>query len=520
MADIDVIKENVQFEQLLREVSSSCVLKDEYLIPDTHPDVEEILTVECKPMIMNKEIVGDKIILEGKVEYTVLYLAREESLAVNSVDYSQKFTSSVDLKPNEHRVICEAECNLEHIEASIMNERKISIQGIFAVAWELYKSNEFEFVKDIEGTDDIEVLKKTETINRISASDDIELNGKSMIRVGMDKPQINKILNCSIMLHKKEIKIADDKVYVGCYCKLNVLYKGDDCKDVISLEDDVYLSKDHEMNGITSDMTPSVSFELLDNELMLEEDDLGEVRIINTEFIVKAHVKVFSKENIDVIKDAYSPDCLLDLKKDEYEVGILQGINNTESLVKDNIQLTDTDLKPEQVISASAAVILTDKEITQDKVIVEGIIKADILYKTTDEEKYLSDIKAEVPFSSIIDIAGTKDGMKAIIRAGLESIEAAIEGNTIAIKANLSLSGKILYEISKEFISDVVEEEGEKPEKKASITIYVVGEGDTLWGLAKKYNTTVEQLKSVNGIEDEDYIEVGQKLIIPGRAVF
>ncbi|MBE6062270.1 MAG: DUF3794 domain-containing protein [Clostridium butyricum] len=520
MADIDVIKENVQFEQLLREDSSSCVLKEEYLIPDTHPDVEEILTVECKPMIMNKEIVGDKIILEGKVEYTVLYLAREETLAVNSVDYSQKFTSSIDLNQNEHKVICEAECNLEHIEASIMNERKISIQGIFAIDWELYKTNKFEFVKDIEGSEDIQVLKKTETINRISASEDIEMNGKSMIRVGMDKPQINKILNCSIMLHKKEVKIADDKVYVGCYCKLNVLYKGDDSKDVISLEDDVYLSKEQEMNGVTADMTPTVSFELLDNELMLEEDDLGEVRIINTEFIVKAHVKVFSKENIDVVKDAYSPDSLLDLKKDEYEVGILQGINNIESLVKDNIQITDTDLKPEQIISVNATVILTDKEITQDKVIIEGIIKADILYKTDDDEKYLANIKSEIPFSSVIDIAGTKDGMKAIIRAGLEKIEAAIEGNAIAIKANVSLSGKILYEISKEFISDVVEEEGEKPEKKASVTIYVVGEGDSLWGLAKKYSTTVEQLKSINGIEDEDYIEVGQKLIIPGRAIF
>lgn len=520
MADIDVIKENVQFEQLLREDSSSCVLKEEYLIPDTHPDVEEILTVECKPMIMNKEIVGDKIILEGKVEYTVLYLAREESLAVNSVDYSQKFTSSIDLNQNEHKVICEAECNLEHIEASIMNERKISIQGIFAVAWELYKSNEFEFVKDIEGTDDIEVLKKTETINRISASDDIELNGKSMIRVGMDKPQINKILNCSLMLHKKEIKIADDKVYVGCYCKLNVLYKGDDCKDIVTLEDDVYLSKEHEMSGITAEMIPSVSFELVNNELMLEEDDLGEVRIINTEFCVKAHVKVFSKENIDVIKDAYSPDCLLDLKKDEYEVGILQGINNTESVVKDNIQLTDTDLKPELIISAGAAVIITDKELAQDKVIVEGIIKADILYKTSDDERYLSAIKTEIPFSSMIDIAGAKEGMKAIIRAALENIEAAVEGNTIAIKANICLNGKILYEISKEFICDVVEEEGDKPQKKASITIYAVGEGDTLWGLAKKYSTTVEQLKSINGLEENENIEVGQKLIIPGRAVF
>lgn len=322
------------------------------------------------------------------------------------------------------------------------------------------------------------------------------------------------------MLHKKEIKIVDDKVYLGCYCKLNVLYKGDDCKDVISLEDDIYLSKEQEMNGITADMTPSVSFELLDNELMLEEDDLGEVRIINTEFTVKAHVKVFSKENIDIVKDAYSPNCLLDLKKDEYEVGILQGINNTESLVKDNIQLTEADSRPDQIISSNATVIITDKEITQDKVIIEGIIKADILYKTTDEEKYLSDIKAEIPFSSIVDVVGTKDGMKAIIRANLENIEATIEGNTIGIKANVLLSGKILYEIKKEFISDIIEEEGEKPEKKASITIYVVDEGDSLWSLAKKYSTTLEQLKSINGIEDDDCIEAGQKLIIPGRAIF
>lgn len=110
--------------------------------------------------------------------------------------------------------------------------------------------------------------------------------------------------------------------------------------------------------------------------------------------------------------------------------------------------------------------------------------------------------------------------MKAIVRANLENLDTAIEGNTIAIKANITLSGKILYEITKEFISDVVEEEGDKPEKKASITIYVVGDGDTLWNLAKKYNTTVGDLLKINEMEDSDDIEVGQKLIIPGRAIF
>ena len=520
MADIDIIKENVQFEQLLRESNSNTVLKEEYLIPDTHPDVQEILTVEARPMIINKELIGDKIVLEGKVEYTVIYLAREDGIVANSVNYNQNFTNNIDLNQGEYKVICEAQCNVEHIEATIMNERKISIQGIITIDWELYKSNEFEFVKDIEGNDGVEVLKKTETINKISANEDVELIGKCMIRVGMDKPQINKILKCSLRLHKKEVKIAEDKIYLGCYCKLNILYKGDDSKDIIPLEDDIYLSKEEEVKGVTSDMLPTVCYEISNNDLMLEEDDLGEVRIINDEFIVKANVKVFSKENIDTIKDAYSTKCLIGLRKEEHEVGILHGANSAESIVKYNIQLNDKDLKPEHIISANASIILTDKQVMKDRVAIEGIVKADVLYKTNDEEKYLANVKAEIPFSALIDIFGATEDMKSIVKGNLESLDASIEGNSIAIKATIILSGKILYEMNKEFISDIVEEEGDMPEKKASITIYVVGEGDTFWDLAKKYNTTVDELIKINKVEDPEHIEQGQKLIIPGRAIF
>ena len=54
MSKIDVIKENVQFQQLIRENGSTSILKDEYLIPDTHPDVQQILSVEARPVISNK----------------------------------------------------------------------------------------------------------------------------------------------------------------------------------------------------------------------------------------------------------------------------------------------------------------------------------------------------------------------------------------------------------------------------------------------------------------------------------
>ena len=65
MSQIDVIKENVQYEQLLRESTGSNILKGEYLIKDSHPDVHEILGVDAKATVTNKEVLADKVMLEG-----------------------------------------------------------------------------------------------------------------------------------------------------------------------------------------------------------------------------------------------------------------------------------------------------------------------------------------------------------------------------------------------------------------------------------------------------------------------
>ena len=152
-------------------------------------------------------------------------------------------------------------------------------------------------------------------------------------------------------------------------------------------------------------------------------------------------------------------------------------------------------------MGATGNIIVTDKKVTDDKVTVEGVIKANVIYKTTDEEVGYSQISGDIPFTVVLDINGAKEGMKAIVNSNLEAIDASIEANT-------------------EFISDVIELDEEPKKKKASITIYVVTKGDTLWSLAKKYNTTVDAIVKMNSVENPDSIEIGDKLIIPGRAIF
>ena len=48
----------------------------------------------------------------------------------------------------------------------------------------------------------------------------------------------------------------------------------------------------------------------------------------------------------------------------------------------------------------------------------------------------------------------------------------------------------------------------------ACAVIYMVQPGDTLWKIAKRYRTTVEDILAINEIENPDLIYPGQKLLI------
>ena len=48
--------------------------------------------------------------------------------------------------------------------------------------------------------------------------------------------------------------------------------------------------------------------------------------------------------------------------------------------------------------------------------------------------------------------------------------------------------------------------------RKAKEIIYVVKEGDTLWGIAKKYNITIAEIKTWNHLNETDRIYPADKL--------
>lgn len=94
---------------------------------------------------------------------------------------------------------------------------------------------------------------------------------------------------------------------------------------------------------------------------------------------------------------------------------------------------------------------------------------------------------------------------------------------SIGKKFNISVEKLMqLNNLSNSFLSvgQKLKVSGEKPDISESISnIYVVKAGDTLYSIAKKHNTTVENLKALNDLTS-NLLSIGQKLTVPSMNVY
>lgn len=88
--------------------------------------------------------------------------------------------------------------------------------------------------------------------------------------------------------------------------------------------------------------------------------------------------------------------------------------------------------------------------------------------------------------------------------------------NDGAVEAKIELQfGLMVSKNEKINVIDNIEVEDKKECNGYSMVIYFVKPKDTLWEIAKKFDSTIEEIAKVNEIEDPNKIMPGQQLFIP-----
>lgn len=517
MEEINLKKQKINYEGKNIEGINEFLFKGEYLIPDTHPDVYKILMVDVNTKINNSEAFTDKIFVEGEIIYSVIYVADDENKNnTYSVSYSDKFNLYIETFGMKKENLYNVSVDVINVKSSILNERKINIEGVLKFKSQSNEILEFDVMNDLDEQDDVQLLMKDFNVCELKGNFVEELINETSINVPLDKTSISKILVCNPSIYKTECKILDNKVVYNAYCKIKVLYKGINCDDLCYLEQDIYLTKESDLEDVSEGMIAVDNWEILGFEYMVDEDESGESRILNIYINLKCDLKVMNNTIMSVIDDAYSKKSLINLVKNTYKINNIEDYISTDSIVKDNITVENI---PTNIVYSTGNCILTNKKIVEGKVIVDGVIRSEVIYKTNLSEDSFSSITHDIPFTTFFESENIKIDMDCIVKCNLESIDAFVEANTIGVRGIVNVKIYVNSEVKRDILVDMYKTQEENLVKDCSCIIYVVGEGDTLWSIAKKYCVSIDDICRVNDLNQDDEI-IGYKLLIPCKAVF
>ena len=108
----------------------------------------------------------------------------------------------------------------------------------------------------------------------------------------------------------------------------------------------------------------------------------------------------------------------------------------------------------------------------------------------------------------------SNDNSKVNTSVEVKNKQENLNNGNMDLKMELELLADTYKPVNLELI-DSLEMEEYEDKSKYGMSIYFVKKGDTLWKIAKRFRTTVDEIVSANNIEDPNKINVGEQLFIP-----
>ena len=228
---------------------------------------------------------------------------------------------------------------------------------------------------------------------------------------------------------------------------------------------------------------------------------------------VEVEISCYSYEtkDIELVQDVYTPFSNIQYK--QKTVKAMVGLQNVSDIYQLKEQISDSEISNSGIYNVSMTSSINNVKIAGTKAIYEGEVSVNILYESTEVTR-IDKKEFKFPINYELNILEGMSEENLDIMVDVEKYEISSQTDNIQINIDLNISTKMFKTIELNIIEDLEEKELEDKEEY-SIIVYFVKAGDTLWNIAKKFRSTVENIKQINNIEDEDKLAINQQLFIP-----
>jgi len=503
---VEAKKNNLCVNQLLEEKTQTVMIETDCIIPDSKPDILSVMSTNGTVCMYKKEMQEKKIKIEGSIDTYVMYVADTQEGGIRGMNTNMDFSEVLTMEKAKEGYFQDTTVELKTMECKVLNGRKISLRAVLEVSTKIYSNEKIEVMEDIEEVQGLQVLKEHMEIQSLIGEGMTKAYAKDTMNIDATD-NLAEIMKIEFSIGNKEIKISYNKVLV----KAELLAKI------------VYLTEENTIRSTTRTI-PIMGFVDMQN---IEEMNLCEGKIemknilvkpnaieehsIFVEVEVEIHCKVYEEKEVQLIQDLYSP--LQKLEFTQKKVNLVAKKEWVKDICNIRQKQQIEGIGQKEMIDTTSHVIIEKQSIRNGMIAYEGKVEVGMLLKsmTTQEVEVQS---KEIPFYFEMQHQGIKENsiMETNVEIKWEEI-VVVTDNEIEIKLDVGLEASIQNKVSISILEDIqIAETRALP--SASMTIYYAKPGDTLWEIAKRFHSTVEEIQKINALTQEEEI-ARKQLYIP-----
>lgn len=508
--------------------------EESLLVPDTMPDMQKVLFAEgradlAQPLKLNYDkndfLAGDITAYTvyrpvpappspaaGPAAYNDCPVDVVKSVIPFKTDKCWSGSADDSFKPT---------VTVRTISAEMINERKFIVRGELLIKTTCISDCEMKVFKS-SVDNDLVTLKRSAKVTSLDCEMSEATEISQEITLNDDQPAPVKILKTSISVVENHRQVTSDKLVINASIHLDALYLGeedDGQKKLCSLTNKTDFTQFIVMYDRTDPDLISIDFGCGGLTLTIDGKD---------KFMLQGNVtsliRAYCSKDIELVTDAYHKKRTLFFDLISRDMNCIKGTVSGEISAREVINITDDDRKPATLLCGNCSISSLDGKPDKGRIVIEGSMPVKLL--ASDDENRPFVIDHNVPIRGSLEMpekspaASKESGITpnspqiSINAAVKEFWFSSINSRQLEVNTVITLTVWVASEETFSTIDDLCFAEEEAQTLRSSMALYTVGDGETLWDVAKRYKTDMDALAALNDLDGDKPLTAGVKLFI------
>ncbi len=507
--EVDVNKENVCINKLVSEKKELIFVEEDMIVPDSKPDILNTINLSGNVCVYKKEAMDDKVKIEGCVNTYIMYLPDSQEDNLRGLNANIDFSQMIQMPGSQEGMTVVTCVTVKDLECKVLNGRKINVRAGLEVNIKLYSNENVDIISGVNNIDNIQTLDKNFEINSMIGSGSTRVYVKDTINIE-PQDELAEILKTDINLVDNDIKISYNKVLSKCEAEVKIMYLTEDNR-INSVQGRIPAVGFIDIQNVSEENICDVSNEIKN---MLIRPNPAEEHSIYVEIELETTCMTYEKKNLTLIQDLYSPSTNLEFTQKKVTATTNKIMKNKNFTVTSKTNISE--LSEGNLLDVEVTSTINKQQVTTSKIIYEGELLLNFIF--TNQSNTVNSKISKIPYEFSLDNPVADDTINIETKTMINNKKFDVRtGGDIDCNIDMEFAVEISQNVNINIIDgiQVAENRDEDNDDYDSLIIYVVQPGDTLWKIAKKFRSVVEDIAITNGIENTDKINVGQKIYIP-----